>query len=429
MDISPIFRAVAAPGQERAFQQLADLRPGQRLIGRVLRIEDDGRVLIDLGKMQVLARSEIPLAAGQEIPLRVMQAGMIVRLRLDGEPVPRIPQAVLPFAPAEMLSAEDKVRTRQIIAQLLRNSPDLSPADASGAHGQSGAPVSLESEAVWPSILPEAVRNALQRINRLFEPMDPAAPSAHQAQWLRTAIENSGLLFERKLADALVHEPIESRSERDSNPAEATSTPPPHASSLQTVRQVLTRDMKAQLLVLKRFFGDVAEQTSGMREWLETGDAVHMRRIVAHLLAHIEQHQQQAVRHAGDNAWFQVFGHIIPLKEHARAVRLKVYYPKKGLNSGNDHPSGISLLLDMDRLGPVRADLTMMDRRLSIVFYVHDSQVRNIFEPCTRSVKSALEEWFEQIQISTHVSRQKIVRFDDDDRPGGLPAQGVDLRA
>lgn len=428
MDSPPISKSGPPPGQETAIQKLSHLHVGQRLVGRVLRLENDGRILIDLGQMVAVAHSDLPLGVGQEIPLKVIQTEGPVRLRLDSDKLSPSPETSRPFAPLEEFSAPDRSRTMEIIRQLLRTDPGSLPAGDSSAYAGAGR---LETSATRPGqwiALPEAVRHALGQVRLVLEPMDPQTPRTQQAQWLRSMIENSGMLFEIKLADILDQGAINQPPDKASDPAGETPRPAGRIDSslMQTVRQILARDLKAQLIVLQDFLAAAEPAT---RAGVKAGDAAHLRRTVALLMTHVEQQQQRAIRHSGDNEWFHVFSQVLALKDQTRPVRLKVYYPKKGRASRTTPRHCIALLLDMDRMGPVRIDLNMIGRRLSIAFYVNDPRVRTTFDRCAPSVADALAGIFDHIQITTHLNKQKIARFDEEDRQGASPAGGIDLLA
>ena len=70
MDISAIFKAVLAPDKERSAENFSTLKQGDKLIGRVLKLESDGRALIDLGSFRALAHTTVPVQVGQKLPLK-----------------------------------------------------------------------------------------------------------------------------------------------------------------------------------------------------------------------------------------------------------------------------------------------------------------------------------------------------------------------
>ena len=86
-----------------------------------------------------------------------------------------------------------------------------------------------------------------------------------------------------------------------------------------------------------------------------------------------------------------------------------------------------ALLLMLDRLGPVRVDLGMVERSLRIGFYVRDASVQQIFEKHGQAVVDGLADAFDHIQISTQVSKEKIAQFEGEDLMGP-PVGRIDVQ-
>ena len=82
----------------------------------------------------------------------------------------------------------------------------------------------------------------------------------------------------------------------------------------------------------------------------------------------------------------------------------------------------------LDRLGAVRADLSMVDRTLRIGFSVRDPDVQHVFEEHTPAIEEALAGVFDQVQITTQVSREKIAQFEGEDLMGP-PVGRIDVQA
>jgi hypothetical protein len=226
-------------------------------------------------------------------------------------------------------------------------------------------------------------------------------------------VEDSGMLLEKKLGDA----------------AEA-GTPPPlpgndKEPSTPPVRIIITRDAKSQLLVLRRLLPSTDEQTA-LTEKLNPKSAGFLRQTVDRLLSHIESRQEQAVSRWADGGTQQIFVHALQLPDQKKPVQLKIYYPRKEARPGDNRQHRVALLLDMDRLGPVRIDLAMLGRMLQITFYVAHPKAMGLMEPEVASVSQALAGLFDHVSVDLFVSRKKINQFEKEDvqGPGG---GGVDL--
>ena len=190
---------------------------------------------------------------------------------------------------------------------------------------------------------------------------------------------------------------------------------------------MLARDLKPQLLILKTFLSQIAPEAADQTS-VPPKEAAALRQAVEQLLAHVELQQERAVQRSGEADLFHVFAHLLPVKEQPQAVRLKIYYPKQWSSDSQKPKHRIALLLAMDRLGPVRVDLAMVEEQLSIGFFVQDETIRQLFDRHIDIVTTALEPAFEQVMVTTRVSAEKIARFDSEDLAG--PAVGrIDIQA
>lgn len=440
---------VQAPGQRlAAAEAFSGLRVGDRLTGRVLQLEADGRVLIDLGRFRALARTTIPVQPGQVLSLKVARSGVPLQLKMDNvEPSPN--QRPLPrLAPATLLAEGDRQRLAGVVDRLLAAVPrtaddastGVSPAHARpDAGARAVAPATASASATAPGQMTTAVAHALVQLKGLFAAA-PTTPSAEQLQqWVRTAVEDRGLLFEIKLAEALTpkgpppavgaHPGAEARV--GGAPAEVPDGAPRSAgvgteALARAVQAIFLRDLKPQLLLLQSFLGgpeDAAPRALGLKE----PEVAFLRNTVSQLLHHVEQQQERAVQRAGGGELFHVLAHLVPMEEGRRPVQFKVYYPKRG---GGDGTPGhrIALLLDMDRLGPVRVDLAMVANDLGIQFHVRDEAVKQRIEAHGATVADALAGHFDHVQVTARVSREAIARFGTEDQEG--PAVGrIDIKA
>lgn len=384
MDISAIFKAVLAPGQERDRQQFEGVRPGDQLTAKIVRIETDGRLLIDLGRFRALAQTDlkgqIQPHPGQTLQLTVERIGTPLQLRLEqassapvSKPIPEIGLTSL-FTPKEQQQALNAIWR-------LVGSPH-----------------------------PASVQQALVHLGLFL--VKPSA-DASVRQWidaLRVHLTESGHLFEARMAEL-------------ADPASPTADKP----GGEALQRVITRDLKPNLLILKEALAE-----SRFKAIAEAGvtpkDIETARRTVDRLLSHVELQQERAVQRAGDQDPYQVFAHLLPVKENPQPVRLKIYYPRKQAGDEGHLKHRIALLLDMDRLGSIRADVGMDGNRLYVRFYVSDQGVQDRFEKHVRDIETVLSESFEQVDITTTVSEEKIEMFEREDHLG--PSVGrVDLKA
>jgi hypothetical protein len=445
MDVSDILKAVLAPEYARGSDPLASLRVGDRLTGQVLRLEADGRALIELGGFRALAQTTIDVQPGQMLQLKVARTGVPIQLRLD---IPSLPAAQPSLPQMDMtglLQPDEQQRLVRIIDRFLAAGkppgdmvqdgksamarPDAAALQYAPSNADRIAPGTPMLNSAHPN---ETVRQAMVVLRELLVPL-PVGAAATADQWataVRSTIEDRGILFEIKLAEVLDHTAATTRrGEHPATKPAPTDHPPnvPADSTTSRIRQIMLRDLKPQLLVLKGLFSE-SQAVPASATSTKSNDAAFFRQMVMHLLSHVEQQQQRAVQRADVRAPSHVIAHVLCTEQERQPVRLKVYYPKHGRGGGAPPGHRIALLLDMDRLGPVRVDLAMTGQDLRILLHVRDADTRQRLDDHTAEIAHALEGQFDHIHIATQVSREAIARFDSEDLEG--PAvEGVDIHA
>ena len=119
--------------------------------------------------------------------------------------------------------------------------------------------------------------------------------------------------------------------------------------------------------------------------------------------------------------------HWLPVEGQSQPLKIKLYYPKKEKPRVGEAPHYVCLLLDMDRLGPVRTDLKLTGRQLKVTFSVLTQDICQVFESALSSMMPTLEGLFEQVEALVQVSEEKIARFDEEQmvtlEPGGIDIQ------
>jgi hypothetical protein len=505
------------------------------LTAKVLQIESDGRLMIDLGRFRALAQTDIQAQPGQTLKLTVEQIGRPMRLRLEpaapetstrplpeiglneifdgpelrkaldairrmvrafgektvtlqtrhesgqgqsgtrlqneGGPRPPGQVSAQPFSeggagptgqvPAQAVSEGGVKPPGQMVAQprnengapspgrivvqpqdeggtrqaakgaqsgvgsesISRNSGETGVQARivpSGRHAAEVSTTSTSGHAMGMTASPDQtagsvgyqapIQQALVQLGVFL--VKPSADASVQ-QWvdaLRGHLSESGHLFEAKLATMV-----------------ETSASVQEKSGGEAVRRIMINDLKPNLLILREALAGNNAQVLA-ENGAATKDIEVLKHTVDRMLAHVEHQQERAVQRSGEQDHYQVFAHLLPVKEHPQPVRLKVYYPKKQAGADGRLQHRIALLLDMDRLGPVRADVAMADRMLRIRFFVRDQEVQALFGKHLGEVETALSESFEQVDIATLVSEEKIARFEQEDRTHD-PVGRVDLRA
>lgn len=139
-----------------------------------------------------------------------------------------------------------------------------------------------------------------------------------------------------------------------------------------------------------------------------------LKSLVQRAVSHIEQQQLMATEKPLDPDLFQAFSHLLFLTDSHRNARLKVYYAKKGRDDAHKNPR-VSLLLDMDRMGTVRADLWMVGKDLNVTFFVKEADVKAAIESEHHRIREMLSDTFNTVAVSVVVNQKKIAEFEGED--------------
>jgi hypothetical protein len=389
MDISAIIQAVLAPREDRAGRALIDMKPGDRLSGQVLKIAQDGRVLMDLGGNRALAQIGFPVQIGQRLTLRVVTAGSVLHLKAEsGHSGDRCWEKMSHTNFLQAISGKDRKRFIDIVGRI-------------SAKGHGAAP------------LLSGIQESLVKIGTVFEnvPMDDSAQQI--GRWVKKVVEYRGVLFEKQLADAVMQ-----TSENSGSGVEKKMADTP-------VRVVISENVKSHLIRIRNDLSQLAVNSS-VADKQEAGDIRFLRRTVDQLLGHIEQQQDRIAASRRDGDIQQTIVHTLELPNPKKPLQLKVYYPRKGANKADNQQYRMALLLDLDALGPMRIDLAMMSRQLRVGFFVASAAVKQMMEGPIQKVETALIGRFDEVQVNVAVSQKKIKNFDKRD-PVGTQRGRIDL--
>jgi len=179
LPIDPSFQRVILQGN-RGPEGL-QLTLGQQIAATVLKISEEGQLLLGLGAQKVWARSEVPLAEGQQIQLRVNQNGATFELQLLGA---TLENAVENYELATLLQASgggggaapgesDPARLLEALQQLLKSDSQLLTEPQS------------------------------RQLRALLEPLTVGSDAKTLLPQIKNLIENSGVFFEAKLRTVL----------------------------------------------------------------------------------------------------------------------------------------------------------------------------------------------------------------------------------
>lgn len=374
MDLSPIFKAVLDVkhgGDGLAGQAL---KVGDRLSGRVLKIEADGKIIIDLGRFRASARIGFPVKAGQALQLKVVKGGSPLHLQADVKDPPRPLLNVPRLDFSQLFTLQEHKQFVHLVDRL-----------ANLSHVQ------------WDRFpFSSPVREAMGHIKGIFDSIPVNKPTDQLAKHVKATLEDRGVLFEKKMADAVAGSAL---------PGSGKET------KANQVRAIITQDLKPQLMILKTFLESSAPlEMFGAR--LAEDELALVRHGVSKMLDHVVQQQERAVRNIREGELFQIFTHMLSFDEQKQPVQFKVFYPKRGGRDNSDPHHHIALLLNMGRLGPVRVDLSMVERHLNVRFFVQNTAVQGHFERHMKGLNAVLGAMFDEVVMVTRVSEEKIRQFD-----------------
>lgn len=117
---------------------------------------------------------------------------------------------------------------------------------------------------------------------------------------------------------------------------------------------------------------------------------------------------------------------LMPGQEGRPAAMLKVAW-RRGRSADPGEGHRVSLLLALDRLGAVRADLVQIARRLNVAVFVSEPGARDLIERHAAALREVLAGLFDEVAFRVGVSPERIARFAlEEGHPGGEGK--VDLR-
>ncbi len=373
MPINSPITITLRPELNRSPGALTPFSQGEILRVKVVELNGD-RALIDFGGFRATADIKVPVTLGEELHVRVLEAGRQVKLGIINPETHQPAAADATSQPRENIS-DDSLRNAQT---------DLSR----------WVQQTLQSGAA--KALPNSILNILSFLNSYFEYFELKENSAELISRLKTNLEDSGIFFEKKLEQVI------------SNLLETAETlPKKEPGDTGAVRAIGTGDLKSDLLKLMHFIRD----PSSIHQFLNQKEMTLLMRSIETLLADIVNQQGRAVRQLESPEPFQVFTFVLPLKQDGQRARLKVYYQKKR-TFGLKDSLRLSLLLSLDRLGDVRTDFWLFKKDLTITFFVKQISVRKIIEDHRPQLKEVLRGCFDRIGLNVVVSKKKVREFE-----------------
>lgn len=354
---------------QRRLPEGATLKTGDILKVKVLEVFESQRALVDLGRFRTLAEITFPVAAGDELRVQVGESGGRLRLQLapaSPDPAPATGGMEGPLQ-TDAVAASRPVRERiEGLAGSLERLQDAQP-------------------------LPGDIRRVVDALRAFWAPLDPRSSPDVLASRLKAFCEDCGLFLERRLADAVLRAGSED-GERRETPAASTHTP----------ERLLSSDLKSRLLFLKAFF----EGAAGRELIRDSREIAELARTASEVLADIRGRQEQLTQPAP----FHVVHFALPMPGGVDGAALKVAYGRRRTDA-KDQGRRAALLLELDRMGPVRADLTLLQSSLTVALFVASTGLKDLVERHSSEIRDALTPLFDNVSVTVSVSARKIAQF------------------
>ena len=356
--------------------KMGAFEPGSTLKLKIIELKGD-RALIDFGSFRATADIKIPVTLGEELMVRVVEAGKLLKLSVinanQTNPLP----AELSGQRLEPSPVENLTKFQNELSRILNQ-----------AAGPSGG-----------KNYPSSIFNILEMLNAYFEPFELKENIGELLPRLKFHFENSGIFFEKSL-ERIISQVLEAK--------DGGSTK--NLADLSEVKSVFNRDLKPNLLLLQHFI----EEKETLKKIFGPRTLAILKGAVDTLLSDITQQQGRAITRLESAHPFQVFTYMLPLKEGDQTARLKVFYEKKQ-KSESKKGFQISLLLSMDRLGDVRTDFSLLGKELNITFYVTEPSALTGIQENYQELDTLLHDLFDQVQLKVKVSEKRVKDFDRPD--------------
>lgn len=345
--MNSLFVIPAIPDPQRT-PSSRTLRQGEIVRIEVLEPKADGRVLANVGKCRCLAGIGFPVQPGEVFWARVIESGQPLQLQLmtthdDG----RGAAAAASRAPID--HAE--------IGQALYRLANLRQSDNSEI---------------------QQLTQALAALYRHTQPLELPAASSQIAARINDFIENSGVWFEKRLANALA-------GFGDRIEAELPSR----------LKRLLSSDLKAALVRLKTMFEANSAALSVLRNDARSAVQHAVHSLMSDLL------REQARLMSADSNPFLLFA--LPWQAAKAPIQLKWFLSGRRNRRQRD-VFRLCLLLSLERLGDVRADLLLERDSLAVTFTVCDDRIKETLEPACKELIPRLNGRFDRVTVHVRVS-------------------------
>ncbi len=376
MKIPSFVKAIVSPREERPPATRPHLNVGDRLVGRVLELKGDRRAVVDFGRFRALSDLGFPVKKGDVIHVKVTDNGVPLRLKRYG--------------------AATRLEARNLKNPALRAFPSRDVVKDLQTHLRQCL---SDTRPQMGRLAVKTFYAAMENLLSQFEPVRLKQPVSEISARIKQYMENSGIFYEKKL-EKIVSKFMQVRADPSVK----------HSSEMSEIKQMAQRDGKPSLLILRDFLAG----KEGLLKALGSHDREGLRQAVEKLLAETTARQTDSGLKPLRSDTVQVFTYLMPMKELEQDARVKVYYPRKR-EPKSQEGFKISLLLTMEKIGPIRTDLYLRDRHLSVDFFVTEPGVADHADGHLNELRQALEDAFDGLSLRVVLSEEKVEEFEFED--------------
>jgi len=324
------------------------IKPGWTMGAKVIDVTAQNRVQLLVGGRKLTVSTQLPLTQGMDIPMKVVrsQDGIVLK------PI------TTPPSPASTDTAGPAMHTPKPISSVPATLPD-----STALHGTE----KFLQTASFQSFSPAKIFQGLGALSQAREPllndilMGLALKSEiRDDQFLHKIIENMGLSFEKKLAKSLDNAP-------DKN------------TMAHEIKQLTGQDLKAASLSLAGMESDPNKAT-----------------VLKHISDALDNFAQLNVK-SGDSGQSQDgIRFLLPFpvwrEDGFDFGQLMVDMGKTDKTNTKKKILGISFLLNMTALGPLRADFSILDKTITGRFLLENQKTCDHLAPKVSQLRQRLSE-------------------------------------
>jgi len=370
MDLPSVIRAIISPAPEKTGFKIELLKPGDTLQGIILGARKGGRTLVDFGTFRVFAEIKFPIESGEILRVKVIESGKQLTLKLIDSTSQLSESNKNVRVDHEPFTTQSLSKLRSALMNVLQKNKSLPPGEK----------------------LPSNIKNAMLVIHAHFEPFELESQIFKLMGRLKSQVQASGFFYEKILENLLIQAGEDKSTQKFANNARFQS--------------LAKADLKPNLQIIKEFF-------SGHKvafKYFDKNEIETIRNTVDKLFADVIDQQHKTIVAKPEPNQMQYLTYLLNLKDSDKLGKLRVYYaPKK--KKGPSETTRISLLLNMDKMGEIRSDISLFKKKMQVDFFVLTPKIKHMIEKNLTEITLPLNALFKNLILRVTVSKAKITEF------------------